>query len=461
MLRACHRDTCKPGIATQRPNLRANFAGTPEGVAAYFMFVAEEVRAMLATLGAHTLDDIVGRTELLRQRTSGDSRADMLDLSPLMAVTGTADAPRRFMQRTPLQDPRSELGDAIASSAFRPVWEGDHVVVDHTITNADRTVGTALGGAIAIEHASATPPGSVTVQLAGQAGQSLGAFITDGIDIRLCGEANDYVGKGMGGGRIVVVAPDDDLDASRSEPGHPPAVLAGNTCLYGATGGELFVAGAVGERFAVRNSGAVAVVEAAGDHCCEYMTGGTVVVLGRVGYNLGAGMTGGNAYVWDPEIDRLLARVNQDLVEVHRPHHRDLGELRWLVESFVAATESQRATRLLEHWATWSSQLWAVTPRSNTQRIGAGVARRVRADWKSRLAQGEASLPELLAAARVDPVLGAMRVADALGALPGLGPKGVERAMVDCSIASTRRLRGLGVRQQAALLARFPAGAGH
>lgn len=379
MLRACHRDTCKPGIATQRPGLRANFAGTPEGVAAYFMFVAEEIRNLLASVGARTVDDIVGRTELLTQRTTGNERVDRFDLAPLLAVTGPPDAPRRHVARTALQDPRSVLGDDVAAAGFRSVWEGDRMVVHRDITNADRTVGAALGGAIAVEHGLSEPPGSVALHLSGTAGQSLGAFVTHGVDLRLVGEANDFVGKGMGGGRIVVVPPDNDVTLGADDPAAMVPVLAGNTCLYGATGGELFVAGAVGERFAVRNSGATAVVEAAGDHCCEYMTGGTVVVLGRVGYNLGAGMTGGRVFVWDPEVQRLVARVNGDLVDVHRPDHDDLGELQWLVERFVADTGSARATALVEHFDDWSSQLWAVSPRTKAQRISSGAARRVTA----------------------------------------------------------------------------------
>ncbi|HEX9995229.1 MAG TPA: glutamate synthase large subunit, partial [Acidimicrobiales bacterium] len=307
MLRACHRDTCKPGVATQRPHLRANFAGTPEGVAAYFLFVAEEVRRLLASLGLRSLDEAVGRADLLRQRATGDARADAVDLTPLLAPPAPG-AARRFEARVPLQDPRSPLGDRLAADAFRAVWEGDEVELRYPITNGDRAVGAALGGALALEFGEHRPRGTAFARFDGSAGQSFGAFLTDGVELELVGEANDYVGKGMGGG-LVVVRPGDDA------PGDGVPVLAGNTCLYGATGGELFVAGAVGERFAVRNSGAVAVVEGAGDHACEYMTGGTVVVLGDVGRNFAAGMTGGSAYVHDPRM-RLPRMTNAELVEL-------------------------------------------------------------------------------------------------------------------------------------------------
>jgi glutamate synthase (ferredoxin) len=379
MLRACHRDTCKPGVATQRPNLRANFRGTPEGVAAYFVFVAEEVRRYLAALGARSLDEVIGRVELLRQRTTGDPRADSFDLRALLAPPEHPERPRRFVERVPLQDPRSRLGDQLLADAFRPIWDGDEVELAYPITNADRSIGAALGGAISLEFGSLPPRGTARVRFDGAAGQSFGAFLTHGAELELVGEANDYVGKGMGGGRIVIRPPADDLLRGQEHPRGSSSVLAGNTCLYGATGGELFIAGAAGERFAVRNSGAVAVVEAVGDHCCEYMTGGTVVVLGRIGYNLGAGMTGGQAFVWDPVGERVLTRVNPDLVEVLRPDHDALEELRWLVERHVELTGSTRGAELLACWEDASEQLWHVLPRDRVGRIRSSVARRVAA----------------------------------------------------------------------------------
>jgi glutamate synthase (ferredoxin) len=377
MLRACHRDTCKPGVATQRPHLRANFTGTPEGVAAYFLFMAEEVRRHLAALGARSIDEIVGQVELLDQRRTGDERADSFDVSHLVEPPAHRDEPRRFVERVGLQDPRAELGDRLLADAFRSLWDGDDVELTYPITNGDRTVGAALSGALALEYGSLPPRGTARVHLEGAAGQSLGAFVGHGVELHLVGEANDYVGKGMGGGRIVIRPPDDDATLADRRHAGSSTVLAGNTCLYGATGGELFIAGAVGERFAVRNSGALAIVEATGDHCCEYMTGGTVVVLGRMGYNLGAGMTGGQAFVWDPVPERVLGRVNPALVEVLRPDHEALEDLRFLVERHHELTGSARARELLDRWDEESPHLWHILPRDRAESLVDTAARRV------------------------------------------------------------------------------------
>ncbi|MGZ4757595.1 MAG: glutamate synthase-related protein, partial [Acidimicrobiales bacterium] len=377
MLRACHRDTCKPGVATQRPHLRANFTGTPEGVAAYFLFVAEHVRRLLASLGARSLDEVIGRVELLRPRRTGDHRADAFDLAPLITPPDDRGAPRRFVERVEIQSPRSELGDRLLADGFRPIWDGDEIELRYPIRNADRAVGAALAGAISLEYGSLPPRGTATVRFDGSAGQSFGAFLTHGIELELVGEANDYVGKGMAGGRIVVRPAVDDALGTTIDLRASSTVLAGNTCLYGATGGELLVAGAAGERFAVRNSGAVAVVEAVGDHCCEYMTGGTVIVLGRIGANLGAGMTGGQAFVWDPEVERVVTRVNPDLVEVLRPDHDALEELRWRVERFVELTDSRRGRALLAEWDEALDQLWHVLPRDRADGLTDSASRRV------------------------------------------------------------------------------------
>jgi glutamate synthase (ferredoxin) len=368
MLRSCHKDTCKPGIATQRTALRANFAGSPEGVAAYFTFMAQEVRATLASLGLRSLDEAVGRVECLGQRVVGDPRADSMDLSPLLYSPASGDGPRGFVAPVALQRPRSALGDRLVIDAFQPIWDGDDIDVSYAIRNRDRTFGAALAGALALEFGARPPRGSVTVRLTGEAGQSFGCFLGHGIELHLTGEANDYVGKGMAGGRIVVRPPADDA-------GDP--VLAGNTCLYGATGGDLFLAGSAGERFAVRNSGASAVVEGVGDHACEYMTGGTVVILGPVGWNVGAGMTGGIAFVWDPARE-LAARLNTQLVEADRPDGSQLMELRWLVERHFELTDSPRARELLASWPESVQDFWAITPKdrsrqleSHTSRVGA------------------------------------------------------------------------------------------
>ncbi|HYM49159.1 MAG TPA: glutamate synthase large subunit [Candidatus Limnocylindrales bacterium] len=363
MVRTCHLDTCPAGIATQRPELRAKFAGTPEMVAAYLTHVAEEVRRILASLGLRSLDDAVGRVDLLRQRRTPDPRAGRLDLSPLLHDEG-GDA-RRFMRALPLQRPVSSLGDRVCLDALDPVRQGETVHLSYAIENADRSVGARLGGLLALEFGAAPPPGRVTVHFRGAAGQSFGAFLTDGVTFVLTGEANDYVGKGMAGGRIAIRPPEDDA-------GDPH--LIGNTVLYGATGGELFCAGRAGERFAVRNSGAVAVIEGVGEHAAEYMTGGSVVVLGPVGHNLGAGMTGGEVFVYDPGI-RVPAMVNAELVDVHRlsGEHQLLAEqgirLHGLIAEHARVTGSALARSILEDWTRALHHFWRVAPKADVARI--------------------------------------------------------------------------------------------
>jgi glutamate synthase (ferredoxin) len=359
MVRACHRDTCPTGIATQRPGLRAKFAGTPEGVATYMCYVAQEVRELLASLGFRSLDEAIGRVECLRQRITGDDRADSLDLEALLCEPADGGAPRRFVAHVPVQRPRSALDAQLLADAFSTVWEGGECELDYSITNADRTIGASLGGAIGLEFGELLPPGSVRARFTGAAGQSFGAFLADGVTLELTGEAQDYVGKGMGGGRIVVRPPADDA-------GDP--VLAGNTVLYGATGGQLFVAGRVGERFCVRNSGAVAVVEGSGDHACEYMTGGTVVILGAFGYNLGAGMTGGEAFVFDPD-HLLVTRLNRQLVDAALVDDAQAADLRFLVECHRELTGSERATAMLADWEARLAAFWRVAPVSEVDRI--------------------------------------------------------------------------------------------
>ncbi|MDP8991763.1 MAG: hypothetical protein M3N31_01710 [Actinomycetota bacterium] len=314
------------------------------------------------------MDEAIGRVECLRQRQRGDPRVDSVDLTPIITPPGS-DGPRRFVAHVPLQRPRSRLGDAIEADAFQSVWDGEEVELHYPVTNRDRTVGAALGGAVALEWGERAPRGTAVVHLEGSAGQSFGAFLTHGVELHLVGEANDYVGKAMGGGRLVIRPPADDA-------GDP--VLAGNTCLYGATGGDVFIAGSVGERFGVRNSGAVAVVEGAGDHLCEYMTGGTVVVLGPVGYNLGAGMTGGAAYVWDPDAS-LTARLNTALVEAQHLDAEQVEELRWLVERHLELTGSARAKAMLADWSNVLDSMWRVAPLDRVRRIEAQNAGRVAA----------------------------------------------------------------------------------
>ena len=351
MVRTCHMDTCPVGIATQKPELRAKFAATPEMVEAYLLFVAEEVRRHLAALGLRTLQEAVGRAELLRTRRTGDTRADLLDVTPLLGRAGDGPA-----AHTGKKAPRAggwELGARLAVDAAPALEEARIIELSYRIGNGDRAVGARLGGLVGRAFGTQPPPGRVRARFEGTAGQSFGAFLAAGVELALTGEANDYVGKGMSGGRIVV-------RPARNDAGDP--VLLGNTVLYGATGGELYCAGRAGERLAVRNSGAVAVVEGAGDHACEYMTSGTVVLLGEHGPNLGAGMTGGEVYVHDPG-GRLAVRLNHQLVAAHRPGVAELGALRALVERHLRFTGSARAAELLERWDAASAAFWRVAPR--------------------------------------------------------------------------------------------------
>ena len=360
MVRTCHQDNCPVGIATQRPDLRAKFTGTPDMVVHYLEYVAEEVRRLLAGTGLRSLGEAVGRVDLLRQRAVG-GRADRLDLAPLLEPgVGVAERePRRFVAPDPTHRARSALGDRVHDDVMPGLLAGDLVHLSYPIANTDRAVGARLGVAVGAAYGSRPPAGRARVEFDGVAGQSFGAFLAPGVDFRLAGSANDYVGKGMGGGRLVIRPPADDA-------GDP--VLVGNTALYGATRGELFCAGRAGERFAVRNSGATAVVEGVGDHCGEYMTGGTVIVLGPVGRNVGAGMTGGELFLLDAA-GAALGRLNDELVLPHRPDEIELVFLRELVVAHAELTGSPVAERLLAAWEQAAGWFWRIAPRSEVAAI--------------------------------------------------------------------------------------------
>src|SRR6185437_10424866 len=303
-------------------------------------------------LGLLSLEEAVGRTDLLRRRETGDPRADSLELAPLLG------APQGRYAGEPMPVAGGgELGQRLAADA-QPALDGPALVEpSYAISTWDRSVGARIGGLIGQRFGSQKPPGRVRARFTGSAGQSFGAFLAAGVALDLIGEANDYVGKAMGGGRIVIRPPDGDA-------GEP--VLAGNTVLYGATGGELYCAGRAGERFAVRNSGASAVVEGIGDHGCEYMTGGTVVVLGTVGRNFGAGMSGGAAFLYDSS-GELPLRLNDDLVLLERPSGD--GELRRLVERHGRYTGSSLAAALLAAWDGAVADFWHVRPRADVAAI--------------------------------------------------------------------------------------------
>ena len=352
MMRVCHLNTCPVGIATQDPVLRARFAGQPENVVNYFFFVAEELREIMAELGFKTVEDMVGRKDMLDTNYAiRHWKGRGLDLSPLLVLPNVASTvPHKCIEK---QD--HGLHDTLDSHILA-IWDdairaGEKVSVKMTIKNRNRTVGTMLSGRIAELHGAAgLPDNRVKLKFKGSAGQSFGAFLVQGVTLRLEGDANDYLGKGLSGGKIIVYPPRDiaeDFVAAEN-------IIAGNTLLYGATSGEVFLCGMVGERFAVRNSGATAVVEGTGDHGCEYMTGGTVIVLGRTGRNFAAGMSGGEAFVWDAG-GTFLHRFNDNhgLTELEAlSEPEDIARVRHLIEVHVRYTRSQRGTELLADWET-------------------------------------------------------------------------------------------------------------
>jgi glutamate synthase domain-containing protein 3 len=366
MMRKCHLNTCPVGIATQDPELRARFAGQPEHVVNYFFFIAEEVREIMAGLGVRTLDELIGRTDMLRARPSPvNAKSGTLDLSALLhlatpAVRAHPGRVTRHYVRLRLNNAEQEggLNRMLLDKAERALEHGERVKESLPITNSDRAVGATLSGEIARRYGNVgLPDDSITARLTGSAGQSFGAFAARGLTLDLEGEANDYVGKGLSGGRLIIRHPRSAQFIADQ------TVLIGNTALYGATSGEAYIAGVAGERFAVRNSGATAVVEGVGDHGCEYMTGGTVVVLGRTGRNFAAGMSGGIAFVLD-EFGELQQMCNSGMVElapVTVSAERDL--LRRLVEQHARFTGSARAKRELGQWDRSLRNFVAVVPK--------------------------------------------------------------------------------------------------
>lgn len=358
MARACHLNTCPAGIATQDPKLRAKFKGQPEHLGSYMLFIAEEVREILAQLGLKSLQEAVGRVDLLKQVGSGLPGNPPVDLSRLITPPD-GDGPRAYVGHPNPLVSHAPLSRTLLNEAASAIETGDPVEVVYPITNRTRTFGALVANAVAKRVGDrGLPENTIVVRSRGSAGQSFGAFGVRGLHLHLRGEANDYVGKGLAGGEISI-QPSPDYKGS-----HP--VLAGNAILYGATGGGVFIAGRVGERFAVRNSGAVAVVEGVGDHGCEYMTGGVAVVLGNIGRNFGAGMSGGQAFIWIPTeggqtATSVTKRINQSMVSAAPLTDEDGEQLRALLERHVKLTGSGRAWRILGEFAL--GHFIKVTPR--------------------------------------------------------------------------------------------------
>ena len=359
MLRKCHLNTCSVGIATQDPELRKRFAGQPGHLVNYFYFVAEELREIMAQTGFRTVAEMVGRVDKLETRQAVDHwKAAGIDLSRLLVIPPRAERVQTYCCAVQDHGLERALDHQIIAQAQPAIDNGTPVRIDLPVSNSNRTVGAMLSGRVARKYGEeGLPPGTIDIYLEGSGGQSFGAFLAGGVSISLAGDTNDYMGKGIGGGRIVIVPP--------AGSGFVPEdnIIIGNVALYGATGGDVFIRGRAGERFAVRNSGAIAVVEGIGDHGCEYMTSGVVAVIGSAGRNFGAGMSGGIAFVYDPDGDFHIRFNNgmADLENLVEPEDIDL--LHGLLTEHLTRTGSGPAQRILDDWSASIGQFRKVMPR--------------------------------------------------------------------------------------------------
>ncbi|HEX6659000.1 MAG TPA: glutamate synthase large subunit, partial [Ilumatobacter sp.] len=357
MMRVCHLDTCPVGVATQNPELRKRFSGKPEFVVNFFEFIAEEVRELMAQLGFRTMEEMIGQVEALDVQPAIEHwKARGLDISAILAKP--VNAYDQTLYKSVPQDHGIDeaLDQELIRLAQPAILDAQSVTIDMPIRNTDRTVGTLLGHEVTKRwKGDGLPDGTIDISFRGSAGQSFGAFVPRGITLRLEGDANDYLGKGLSGGRIIVRPPVASPFVAEDQ------IIAGNVIGYGATGGEIFLRGIVGERFCVRNSGATAVVEGVGDHGCEYMTGGRVIVLGDTGRNFGAGMSGGIAYVYDPDGD-FDRKVNYEMVEIEQLDEDDRCSLRDMIERHFAYTDSAVAKRMLASWSVEVSRFRKVMP---------------------------------------------------------------------------------------------------
>jgi glutamate synthase (NADPH/NADH) large chain len=357
MMRVCHLDTCPVGIATQNPVLRERYSGTPEFVVNFFEYIAEEVRELMARLGFRTMGEMIGHVECLDTRNALEHwKADGLDISPILAVPENPYDQTMFQTVGQDHGLDEALDQELIVRSQGAIEDATPVSIELPIRNVHRTVGTLLGHEITKKwKGDGLPEGTIDITLHGSAGQSFGAFVPSGVQIRLVGDANDYLGKGLSGGRLVV-HPDNAAPFVAEE-----QIVAGNVIAYGATGGEIFLRGIVGERFCVRNSGALAVSEGVGDHGCEYMTGGRVVVLGQTGRNFGAGMSGGIAYVYD--VDGLFdTRVNYEMVALEELSDEDVAFLHDTVSRHAGLTGSPVAERILASWESAHGRFKKVMP---------------------------------------------------------------------------------------------------
>ncbi|NLE81501.1 MAG: glutamate synthase subunit alpha, partial [Rhodococcus sp.] len=364
MMRVCHLDTCPVGVATQNPVLRERYTGKPEFVENFFMYIAEEVREYLAELGFRTLDEAVGQVGVLDTSKAlahwKGSKAGNLDLSPILHETESAFADQD-LYCTGTQDHGLDkaLDQQLIVQSREALDKGTKVSFESKITNVNRTVGTMLGHELTkVYGGEGLPDNTIDITFTGSAGNSFGAFVPKGMTLRLHGDANDFVGKGLSGGRIVVRPPLETAEGFVAEDN----IIGGNVILFGATSGEVLLRGVVGERFAVRNSGATAVVEGVGDHGCEYMTGGKVVILGKTGRNFGAGMSGGVAFVYNPDRD-FENNLNTELVDLEDLEGDECAWLKAAIERHRDETGSEVATRILSDWSQQVGHFAKVMPR--------------------------------------------------------------------------------------------------
>ncbi len=387
MMRVCHLDTCPVGVATQNPELRKRFTGKAEFVVNFFEFIATEVREIMAELGFRTLEEMIGHPEMIdTRRAIGHWKAAGLDLTPILHIPEVDAAANRHQVKSQDHGLDAALDNHLIAEAAPALERGEAVRFASAIRNVNRTVGTMLGAEVTRRYGGdGLPEDTIIIDFDGSAGQSFGAFLPNGITLRLVGDANDYTGKGLSGGRIVVRPPADSPFVAEEN------IIAGNVILYGATAGEVFLRGLVGERFAVRNSGAVAVVEGVGDHACEYMTGGRVVVLGTTGRNFGAGMSGGIAIVHDPD-GTFPSRVNPEMVDLDELDDDDVTWLRDRVERHRTETGSPVAARLLDDWDGSVGSFVKVMPKDY---------KRVLLAERDARAEGRDPVEAVMAAARV------------------------------------------------------------
>jgi glutamate synthase (ferredoxin) len=360
MARICHTNNCPVGVATQKEELRKRFSGMPEHVVNFFYFVAQEVRSLLARLGYRSLSEVIGRADLLKVRQAVHlTKTQALNLDCITQLPDTREN-RDWLSHELVHSNGVVLDDQLLADPDiqTTIRNQSSVTKAYEVVNTDRTIGARLAGAIASQYGNSGFEGQINLNFKGSVGQSFGAFNLPGMILRLEGEANDYVGKGMHGGEIIIKPPASATYLPEEN------VIVGNTCLYGATGGFLFANGLAGERFAVRNSKGTAVIEGAGDHCCEYMTGGVVVVLGKVGRNVGAGMTGGLAYFLDEE-GNFPEFVNSEIVKLQRVSS-PVGEqqLQELIQAHAERTGSSKAQKILENWSEYLPLFWQVVPPS-------------------------------------------------------------------------------------------------